>query len=297
MNLDPKFLARNALEELGLSTLPIIPQKICSTLEIIYVERPLDGFEGTLIVTPSQALIGINESIRESGRKNFTCAHELGHYYMDVGATNTTRTIQCSKDTIETVGSSTPEIERRANIFASELLLPEHLIRPLLKGKDPGWDLISSIRDQTQTSLTATCCKFLDLTDQACALIVSSNQQVEWSRKSKPFTGWIRANGLPVSRESQAFRAFGKSRPAQDFEIASAGDWLSGDHVNVELELLEWSLPLNSYGQVLTLLWDEDTRSSWDDHSYKLGSESDEDDERQGPIWDPPTFHRSKRKR
>ncbi|MBU4480657.1 hypothetical protein KKG48_04430 [Patescibacteria group bacterium] len=49
------------------------------------------------------------------------------------------------------------------------------------------------------------------------------------------------------------------------------------------------SLFTNFYGQVLTLLYDEEGISGWEEEE-----EADEDEEIE---WEPPTFHKSKRKK
>ena len=46
---------------------------------------------------------------------------------------------------------------------------------------------------------------------------------------------------------------------------------------------------MNSYGQVLTLLFDDEGIAGWDEDEYE--------DENEDAEWEPPTFHKSKRKK
>lgn len=72
-----------------------------------------------------------------------------------------------------------------------------------------------------------------------------------------------------------------------------ADKWVTGKQINKYSEILEWALPMNPYGQVFTLLYDEEG----------LGDEEAEEDDGGGWNkkdetwpWEPPTFHKSKRK-
>jgi len=64
---------------------------------------------------------------------------------------------------------------------------------------------------------------------------------------------------------------------------------VSGRGVKSYTEILEWSLPVNSYGHVLTFLYDEEGIAWWDeDDDVDKGAEIERE---------PPTFHKSKRKK
>src|SRR5690554_2063390 len=105
--------AKQLLVDVDLFKAPINPIEVCQKLDIIYDEKPFDGFDGTLMVTPSHQLIGVSSKIREQGRKYFTCAHELGHYFYDLSDKNT---FTCTRDDTGFAGKKKlPDIEIRAN--------------------------------------------------------------------------------------------------------------------------------------------------------------------------------------
>jgi Zn-dependent peptidase ImmA (M78 family) len=274
------------LEELGITTLPIIPQDICVKLDILYLEEEFKTIDGVLIINPSgKALIGVNSAIKEPGRKNFTCAHEIGHLCMD---SQDQREFYCSRDLIESFKSKIHPSELEANRFAAELLMPRLILQQLVHIREPGWDTIKELASMSQTTLTATAKRFVDLTDYACALIVSEKRIISWFQPSKEFRAYIYP-GI-VSKETVAHSVFRGSTPPDSFEVVKAINWLSGRGVRPHTEILEWTLPINSYGQVLTLLFDEEGIAGWQDDEYL----NDEDDEVE---WEPPTFHKSKRKK
>ena len=127
----------------------------------------------------------------------------------------------------------------------------------------------------------------MDLTDYSCALTFSEKGVISWFHPSKEFRAYIDM-GI-VSWESIAHSAFGGSVPPDGFEVVQASCWLSGRGVKPHTEILEWTLRMNSYGQVLTLLYDEEGIQGWEEDEY-----SDDDEEVE---WEPPTFHKSRRKK
>lgn len=80
------------------------------------------GFNG------QQNYIFINSSIDNLGRKHFTIAHELGHYFLLHQLKDNT-IYCCNTDIVEEGGQHNP-IEREANYFASCFLMPEGKIKP-----------------------------------------------------------------------------------------------------------------------------------------------------------------------
>lgn len=72
-----------------------------------------------------QAYIMINSSIDNTGRRNFTIAHELGHYFLCHELKNG----QCFDADILENGTEADELENEANYFASCLLMPESKIK------------------------------------------------------------------------------------------------------------------------------------------------------------------------
>lgn len=73
-----------------------------------------------------QSYIMVNDSITNEGRRNFTIAHELGHYFL----CHELRNGQCFDAVILEDGTAVNVIEREANYFASCLLMPESKIKP-----------------------------------------------------------------------------------------------------------------------------------------------------------------------
>ena len=283
----PETEAQKFLEELDITELPVIPEDICRRLDILYCEKPFRSIDGFLLFDQKSGhgLIGVNSLIKVQGRKNFTGAHELGHFCMD--SLNQSKFI-CSKEMIESRQKKIPPIELRANKFAAELLMPTLIYRPLVNSRSPGWHSIKELSIMSQTSILSTAIKFIEHTDYACALVVSENFQLSWFQTSEMFSAFIDMDSKILSPHCFAYHAAKGYIPPNEFESVKAEAWVSGKGVKPHTEILEWTLPLNYYGQVLTLLLDEEGIGGW---------EEDDNDNDNEIEWEPPTFHKSRRKR
>lgn len=286
--MTPQAEATSLLEELGINELPIIPEEMCRRLGIHYREDPFKDLDGVLVLNPKTGIgvICVSSLVVEQGRKNFTVAHELGHWCMDSFEQNA---FFCAQDVIESFKPTIIPIELRANKFAAEFLMPQFIFQPLVDARSPGWNEIKELAGLSQATLTATAIRSIDLTDDACCLIVSQEGRIAWFRKSTGFRSYFQMDSRLLSPGTVAHAVFYGDTPPDRFEDVKADNWVSGQNVNPYTEILEWSLPINSYGQVFTLLYDEEGISGWE--------EDEEADEEEEIEWEPPTFHKSRRKR
>ncbi|MCI3937077.1 ImmA/IrrE family metallo-endopeptidase [Chryseobacterium aahli] len=74
-----------------------------------------------------KSYIFINGNIENAGRRHFTIAHELGHYFLSHQLKD--NSIFCSNTDIAEEGSQIDPIEREANYFASCFLMPEEKVK------------------------------------------------------------------------------------------------------------------------------------------------------------------------
>lgn len=70
-------------------------------------------------------------SLRPSGRRAFTCAHELGHWYFEHGD-------RIDELTIEEADCNSPREEQLADLFASHLLMPKWAVNAAISQRN--WD-------------------------------------------------------------------------------------------------------------------------------------------------------------
>jgi hypothetical protein len=165
--------------------------------------------------------------------------------------------------------------------------MPSFILRSLVNNEQPSWDQIRALSTKSGASLLSSAIRFIELTEYACALIVIENNRIAWFRKSDTFRPFIIMDTRMVTEGSVAYSVIQDQDAYDGFTAVPADCWVSGRGVDQDTELLEWTLPRSSYDQIFTLLFDEEDIAGWDD-------EDETDDEE--VEWDPPTFHKSKKK-
>ncbi len=262
----PEHYAIEILKDLGINTLPVNPYKIAKEFDIEVTEADTDNIEGCLLRIGQNTGIIINKNIENTGRKNFTIAHELGHYTIP----SHRGVYICNTEHLNLFGKNTA-IENEANKFASELLLPEFLLNPLVDKYKPDFEDISDLATDCDTSLTATTTKYVSLTSECCALIVSSNKRIKWARRSSSFNFFIE-NDHPVANGTLTASCFSNGiSQAATWQKTPANLWVDSKGIDRNTELIESCLPIPKYAIVLTMLWfDEfDIDKYEDDREYR----------------------------
>jgi hypothetical protein len=145
------------------------------------------NFEGALIRKPGTSEWGIfyNSAISSVGRKNFTLAHELGHYLLH--RAKSADEILCQKSDMWAWDSEYGIREADANQFASFLLMPRddfeiqtaNFHRPQIVDFEP-------LRDRYGVSITAAILKWLEITTKRAMIVVSHDGFIDWAWSSKP---------------------------------------------------------------------------------------------------------------
>ena len=155
---------------------------------ITYIEgENLPDFEGALRpAPPSKKGWGIiyNNAIKSKGRINFTLAHEFGHYLMHRKAHPDG--LRCSADDIVGEEGKYKEIEREANQFAANLLMPFDDFRKQIDEKEqPTLNDIGRCAERYESSFTATILRWIEYTARRSVLVASREGYILWARSSK----------------------------------------------------------------------------------------------------------------
>lgn len=112
---------------------PIDINKIIELKNINIEEYPFDeDISGVLIIDKlsQKSTIGVNTNQNTfSVRKNFTLAHELGHFVLHNDISNTFVDKIFFRKKSDGYTTKEEKIEREANYFAANVLMPEHLIQ------------------------------------------------------------------------------------------------------------------------------------------------------------------------
>ena len=248
----PSIEAAGLWRRYGFSTpADLVLEDLAYALGVLVLEAPLDTADARLLRKGSRGLIRVNRDIPEPGRKRFAVAHELGHWLLHK---TTSQIIACTnEDMVARYKASPAEVE--ANYFAAELLMPERLFLPHVRGVSPTFDLIKQLASVFTTTLTATAVRLVELSDDYCAVVVSQSGRIKWWRGSDKFEEkcWIDA-GTVLSERSVAAAYFSGREPVLGSEELDAEAWLARCPGGPGTKVVEQAIPLGKYGTVISLV-------------------------------------------
>lgn len=250
----PEDFARALLSRLRIRQ-PANLAEIAGAIGLSIREVKSRGFDGALVRVPGRprGIIAVRArgDMREFVRQRFTIAHEIGHYVLPWhGATSPI----CRDDQIEVWGQGATNQEDAANRFASELLLPSTQVAPVVCERSASVKTARLLSDKFQTSLTAAALKCIEVTDDACALIVSSDGVVKRYRPSRSWR-YIIPTGCKLGPGTLAKYLSEDSEERQKSGVVSALAWALGNkYMEMGAELLEDSILLMRYNIVLSIL-------------------------------------------
>ena len=146
-------------------------------------------------------------------------------------------------------------LEIEANVFASELLMPELLFKSAAKGRAPTPDTINGLAGVYRTSRTATAVRFVELSDEYCVMVMAEAGRIKWWRASKELNGalWIQA-GAPVSDRTLAGKYFAGKLESEEVQDVSMSEWAERYPEFAE-DAIEAAIPLGQTGAVLSMIW------------------------------------------
>lgn len=236
------------LDEFGLDCGGHLPD-VAARLGLTIKEVEAATFEGALlrIVGTPLGTIALQRNFAEPGRKRFTLAHEIGHYVLP----NQQETLSpCRVSTIESWSTSLSPAEIDANTFAAEILLPRALVNADLN-MPPTLDVVRRLAQRFGTSLTAAAVRLVELTSFRAAVVVSRGGRAAWYRSSREFSRAVRTG--PLDPRTLAYDHFRDATPAETAHVPAEA-WLYETNLIPGALLWEHSLPLRSYGVVLSVL-------------------------------------------
>ena len=159
-----------------------------------------------------------NETVRSTGRRNFTLAHELGHYLLH--RHDNPLGLECTNRNMADWDETRNKIEAEANTFASYLLMPLDDFRAQIKDRAIDIDVMTELADRYAVSLTAAILKWMTITKTRAMIVVGKEGFIDWAWSSEPL---IRS-GIFYAARQQTFELPPASLAAQEV------DWDTGRH-------------------------------------------------------------------
>lgn len=172
-------------------TAPPDADRIAETLGVFVGFVPLDGLEGCLVTDGEGGAILINDRMPDARRRQFTLAHEIGHFVLhkDVGE---------FRDTEADLGCYRPGREQEANLFAAGLLMPERLLAEHIGAGAPTLAVADAVSARFDVSLSAAIRRLIRASPLACALIVTQDGLIHHYAASPTFLGHVSTKRPPA---------------------------------------------------------------------------------------------------
>jgi|SRR5229473_1101149 len=147
--------------------------------------RPLDRCEAMIVGAQRRAIITVNSRSIPT-RRRFSIAHEIGHWHHHRG-----RILFCGAGDIGNPAYSALNPETQADQFASDLLLPNFMFRPIAaKMKRVVLSAVREIAEEFKVSVTATLIKLVESDRFPLLVVCHSKLGKRWFRKSPMVPGW-----------------------------------------------------------------------------------------------------------
>lgn len=207
----------------------------------------LEHCEARIVGANDAAIITVNQRA-SAERQRFSICHELGHWIY-----HRRRMLLCSADDIERPSAESNNLERVADRFASELLMPAYLFAPLAASFGrPSMHAVQKLAEIFKTSQTATAIRLVEMSQEPMILTCYGRNGKRWFAKSRSIkTNWYPTDHL--SHETLTFNMLHRRTPqSMPPRSMSATVWFERWDAS-HFELIEEALRVAD-AEVLTLL-------------------------------------------
>ena len=205
----------------------------------------------------SRATIRVSDRIVQPGRRRFSIAHELGHFVLGHELPREGEITTFVSRACERRRSVDEDLEREADVFSTEYLTPEAMVRPLCEVSPVSMHSVRVVAARFQCSPVASAIRFVELTTERCAAVYCERNEVKWAKRSPTFT-WTIPKRMRLSPDSVAYDFFKRGSIEDYAQPVPADAWMPGlDAREADADIIEHAevVPEPGWGGVLSLLW------------------------------------------
>jgi Zn-dependent peptidase ImmA (M78 family) len=248
-----------------------------------FQDLEVETFEGALMTDPekTRGIILIKTGTAPK-RRRFTIGHELGHFLIPSHKGNRNCTLGDLRETRRDTAHRRQEAE--ANRFSAGLLMPRPwFVRDMRAMGDADVTHIQRLADTYDVSLEACANRYVELTDDTCAVVFSKDGIIRYTRRSTTFPFLSVKKGDRVPKDSASLNAPpAPLRVPTPWADLDSGVWLETKWGKAPPRVLEQSVRQANRVE-MTLLFLE-SREADDD-------EDDDEDVKLEESWTP-RFHK-----
>ena len=182
----------------------------------------LDGCEARIIGYGNNAIVRVQQHSHPR-RRRFSIGHELGHWHYHRG-----RMLFCRSNEIGDDNRTVSHVERTANLYAADLILPRYLFNPIIQQFTRlDFDAIRKVASLFEASLTATAIRAVNSGYHSAVLVCHNRNGRKWfCRSSDVSDTWFPHNDLDY--ESFAFELlFGGGNEEKHPRLIGADAWFN----------------------------------------------------------------------
>jgi Zn-dependent peptidase ImmA (M78 family) len=226
-----------------------------------------DAFLGELVHNANKFYIHLNTQrldLNNKGRVRFTIAHEYGHYFIDEHRNKLVQGISLSHTTDHSMFSKN-RLEKQANHFASNLLLPKGRFIRKCEKFEHGLDCILSLKESFNTSIECAAIRYIALDLVPCMFIKwNSDFSCKYSSYTKSLSKLTGLNSRPIIKADTMylkalFDTYEAASPKINYieEITSLSRWVATISPNSKTDLtgLEQTVKLGIHGGITFLIF------------------------------------------
>ncbi|MDM0001200.1 ImmA/IrrE family metallo-endopeptidase [Variovorax sp. J22P240] len=191
---------------------------------VIY--RSLDGCAARLLTDGEKAVISIEKSDNR-GRQRFSLGHELAHWINDAKRSS----FKCSSESIGPQNSEAASVEADANVYASQLILPDYMVAPWSQGRLMTLNVAVELAEAFKASVTASAIKLVKRSSGPACVVCHSQRGRRWFVRSRawPLDLYLRSE---LHQDTAAFEiAFKATNRMSTPHKEEAKWWMSGRDV------------------------------------------------------------------
>lgn len=240
--------AEALISELGIST----PQEIDveaialdSGVEVQFAQ--LSGCEASLVGFGSRAIATINPcGVR--GRERFSIAHEVGHWHLHRG-----RSFQCRVDEADLNLAADRVLEKEADNFAAQLLMPEAMFAPKIRQiGQPNFKNLGDLAQEFETSLMATALRLANINTLPAIVACFNRAGFRWNLRAQDIPGrWFLKREL--DEDTFTYDLLHQGKECRHLGKQPADAWFQNDDAG-KYEVLEQCV-MSRAGEALVLLY------------------------------------------
>lgn len=187
-------------------------------------------------------------------RKRFSLGHELGHWIQDKG----TVSLSCGRGDIGPQRTAAGSAESLANAFASQILMPDYLFRPLSAKRPLTFETAEDLRLRFHSSLTATAIKLVKMGHAPGMVVCHKEGRLSWAVPG-PDVPRVLQPCQELDSDSQAYDLWKGQATASKPQLQSADTWIDCEAAE-DYELIEHSILVAPGITVSLLSWKDEAQ-------------------------------------